>query len=131
MPAKMPAMMMIVMLIIAIVSIFFVQAGVGMHSEVLVEEAAFHGMLENYWSITKSERDAAPTGSQLNQDLVEISKFPSELLRLKLVGIGKILTGIFIALLGILLALIMMPLRLGMILQQNLQQKMQGRQEPQ
>ena len=32
---------------------------------------------------------------------------------LKLVGVGKILTGIFILLLGILLALIMMPVRLA------------------
>ncbi len=45
--------------------------------------------------------------------------YPSELLRLKLVGIGKILTGIFILLLEILMALVMMPMRLGKIIKQK------------
>jgi len=34
-------------------------------------------------------------------------------LRLKLIGVGKILTGIYVLLFGILIALIMMPMRLA------------------
>ena len=51
-----------------------------------------------------------------NNQQVEIANYPSELLRLKLVGVGKILTGIYILLFAILMALIMMPIRLGKII---------------
>ena len=110
---------MIVMLIIIITSVVFAWQGIGMHNRVSVEEAKFHALQTEYFNISKTERDASPTGSELNQQLVEIQNFPSELLRLKLVGVGKILTGIFILLFGILIALMMMPKRLAKILRQN------------
>ncbi len=91
-----------------------------MQSQVTGQEAAFHQLQESYFSISKSERDAAETGSAVNSQLVEIQNFPSELLRLKLVGVGKILTGIYILLFGILIALIMMPSRLGKIIKQHM-----------
>ena len=82
----------------------------------VVQVFEFHALQENYWSIDKTTRDAAVSGSSLNSDLVDIQNYPSELLRLKLVGVGRILTGIYVLLLGILIALIMMPVRLGKII---------------
>ncbi len=84
-----------------------------MHSQVNEQEADFHRLNGQYFTISKAERDEAPAGSALNQQLVKIQNFPSELLRLKLVGVGKILTGIYVLLFGILIALIMMPKRLA------------------
>ncbi|MFP4545938.1 MAG: hypothetical protein ACLFPN_03705, partial [Methanomassiliicoccales archaeon] len=46
-------------------------------------------------------------------ELVEVSNYPSELMRLKLLGLGSILTGIFLSLLTIIVALVMMPGRMG------------------
>lgn len=123
MPAKMPAMMMVVMLLIAVGALFFLIQGVNMHSQVAIEEQQFHQLQEGYWLMSKADRDGAATGSELNQRLVQIMNTPSELLRLKLVGVGKILTGIFVVLLGIMLALVMMPMRLGMIMKQQMQNK--------
>jgi len=98
------------------VSLYFVVSGIGMHAQVNTEEESFHNLQSEYYNISKADRDAAPTGSELNGKLAEIHNFPSELLRLKLVGIGSILTGIYVLLFGILVALIMMPKRFGMVL---------------
>lgn len=103
----------IIMLIIVIASIFFVYQGIQMHSQVEVEEAKFHALQDSYFSNSKAIRDAAESNSDLTKDLVTIANYPSTLLKLKLVGIGKLLTGIFIVLFCILLALIIMPKRLG------------------
>ena len=62
--------------------------------------------------MAKSERDNAHTDSDLARELVQIEQAPSKLLNLKLVGIGKILTGIYVLMFGILIALIMLPYRL-------------------
>lgn len=107
-----PMMMMAALIII---SLIFAGVGVYMHYQVSVEEAKFHSTQSEYWIQDKATRDAAATGSEMSQQLVEMKNYPSELLRLKLVGVGKILTGIYILLLGILVALIMMPMRLGKI----------------
>ncbi len=109
-------MILVVMAVLIVVSIVFAVQGVMMHMKVTTEEAAFHAKQAAYFNQAKSVRDSAETGSALNQQLVEIQQTPSELLRLKLVGVGKILTGIFILLLGILVALMIMPTRLGMII---------------
>ena len=87
-----------------------------MHSKVNTEEADLHEAQDKYFSLDKATRDSAPTDSELNNQLVEIKNYPSELLKLKLVGVGKILTGIYVLLFGILIALIMMPIRLGKML---------------
>ena len=108
--------MMVVMGLLFVVSLFYAVQGVNMHMKIDAEEAKFHELQDGYFSLAKSERDSAGTGSALNADLVEISQYPSELLRLKLVGVGKILTGIYVLLFGILMALIMMPVRLGALI---------------
>lgn len=113
--------MMIVMMIIVIIGIVFAWQGISMHSQVSVEEAKFHALQTGYFTISKADRDAAPTGSDLNKQLAQIQNYPSELLRLKLVGVGKILTGIFALLFAILMALMGMPIRLGRMLKENKQ----------
>jgi hypothetical protein len=105
--------MMILMMLIMLGGIVFAAQGVMMHMQVDTEEATFHQLQNDYFMQAKSIRDSAETGSQLNKDLVAIVNYPSELMQLKLIGVGKILTGIFVLLFGILIALIMMPVRLG------------------
>ncbi|MFQ5540982.1 MAG: hypothetical protein ACE5F4_01930 [Candidatus Paceibacteria bacterium] len=107
---------MLVMMLIILGGLFFAYSGFSMHRQVVVDEAVFHQNLENYFIISKAERDGAATGSALNAQLVEIQKAPSDLLRLKLVGVGNILVGIFFLLFGILIALMMMPVRLAKII---------------
>lgn len=110
---------MIAMLLLIIASIFFAYQGVSMHKQVVVEEAKFHALQDSYFSQSKAIRDAAESNSELTKDLVAISNYPSTLLELKLVGVGKILTGIFIVLFCILIALISMPRKLGAIILQS------------
>ena len=110
---------MILMMLIMLVSLIFAVWGVQMHAQINSQEETFHELNSEYWTLSKAEREVAPTGSELNQQLVEIQNFPSELLRLKLVGVGKILTGIYILLFGILIALIMMPVRLAKFMKDN------------
>ncbi len=92
-----------------------------MHQQVSVEEAKFHALQQEYFTMSKVEREAAITGSELNKKLVQIQNYPSELLRLKLVGVGKILTGIFFILLDIAFLLFMMPIRLAKLMKENSQ----------
>jgi len=115
----MKMMMMVMMALIMLVSLVFLMQGVLMHVEVNSVESQFHDLQGKYWSIDKATRDGAATGSSLNKQLVEIKNTPSDLLRLKLVGVGKMLTGIYILLFGILIALIMMPIRLGKMINKS------------
>jgi len=120
-------MMMGMMMIIMLVSIIFAYQGVNMQGKIAGEEQKFHDLQANYWIIDKETRDAAEVGSDLNKQLVDIKNYPSTLLELKLVGVGKILTGIYVLLFGILIALIMMPIRLGKIMggmQERMAEKM-------
>lgn len=110
----MPIIMLL--LILVVISVVFVWQGVGMHKQVITEEAKFHALQDSYFSQSKTIRDGAETGSQLNKDLVQIQQYPSSLMQLKLLGLGKILTGIFISLLAIALLLFMMPIRLGKLI---------------
>lgn len=117
----MPAMLLMLAVIVA--SIVFAVDGFNMHSQVPVEEAKFQALQADYWIVSKAERDSAPTGSELNQQLVEIRNYPSELTRLKLIGVGRILMGIFFLLFAILIALVMMPTRLATIIKKTSQPK--------
>jgi len=110
---------MVMMMVLMLVALFFAGQGVMMHAKVSPEEAKFHALQNEYFTLAKAERESAATGSELNQKLVEIQNYPSILLELKLVGVGKILTGIFVLLLGILVALIMMPKRLAGIIKET------------
>jgi hypothetical protein len=111
--------MMGAMMMLMAVSLFFLIQGSIMHYNVDAEESRFHSLQKEYFTLDKATRESAPTGSELNAQLVEIQNYPSELLKLKLVGVGKILTGIYVLLFGILIALIMMPIRLGKIIKEK------------
>lgn len=106
-------------MVLVLVALVFAGQGVLMHTKVATEEAKFHSLQQEYFILAKAEREGAATGSELNQKLVEIQNYPSTLLELKLVGVGKILTGIFVLLFGILIALVMMPKRLATIIKEN------------
>ena len=110
---------MLILMILVVASLVFVSQGISMHQQVSVEETKFHALQQDYFIMSKVEREAAVTGSQLNQKLVQIQNYPSELLRLKLVGVGKILTGIFVSLLTIVFLLFMMPIRLAKLMKEN------------
>ena len=110
---------LLVVLIVTIAGIAYLLSGVGMHQQVAVEEAKFNALQADYWTLSKADRDAAATGSELNQELVQLQQYPSQLLELKLVGIGKILTGIFALLFVIGIFLFMMPIRLAMMMKKQ------------
>lgn len=111
---------MIVMILLMLISLIFAYQGLSMHLRVPAEEAKFHELQTNYFNNnTKAQRDSAPANSGLTQQLAQIQNYPSSLLELKLVGVGRILSGIFVLLFGILIALIMMPVRLGKIIKGN------------
>lgn len=112
--------MMFVMMVIVATAATFVYQGVSKQNQVAETEATFHALqtdlLTNY---TKADRDNADTGSELAQKQADAANYPSTLLELKLVGVGKILTGIAFLLAGILMSLIIMPVRLGRIIKNN------------
>lgn len=113
--------MMVPLLIFAalvIASISFAWQGVSLHGRVAGEEAKFHALQQEYFIVNKAEREAAPTGSAVNQQLVDIQNYPSTLLELKLVGVGKILTGIYFTLIAIAFLLFMMPVRLATLIKE-------------
>lgn len=110
---------MFILMVLTIASIVFVLQGTGMHSQVRIEEVKFNQLQESYFLQSKAVRDAAETNSQLNQDLARIQQYPSQLMQLKLVGLGKILTGIFLSLLAIVFILFMMPIRLAKMLKKE------------
>lgn len=101
-----------IMLILVVSATYFAYQGFAMHQQVAVEEQAFHDLQAEYFILSKTERESAVTGSELNQKLVKIVNAPSSLMHLKLVGVGRILVGIFILLFGILIALVSMPIRM-------------------
>lgn len=109
---------LLVLAVLVIASISFASNGIGLQGQVEGEEAKFHALQNEYFSQSKQVRDSAESGSALNQQLAQIQNYPSELLRLKLVGVGKILTGIYLALLAIAFLLFMMPIRLGKLLRE-------------
>lgn len=117
----MKSMIMPLLILAALIltSISFSFQGVGLQGQVAGEEARFHALQSEYFNVSKQVRDAAESGSALNQQLAQIQNYPSELLRLKLVGVGKILTGIYFTLLAIALLLFMMPFRLGKLLKES------------
>lgn len=106
----------LLMLILIIVAAIYVGQGIAMHQSVSSMKVEYHRDLHQYYSQSKSVRDAAPTDSELANQLVRIQQTPSQLMELKLVGVGKILTGIAALLLGILLALVSLPMRLQAVM---------------
>ncbi len=117
----MKSMMAPLLILMALIvgSVVYVSQGIAMHQRVAVEEAKFHALQNTYFTISKIDRDAAPTGSELNQQLVQVQNYPSELLRLKLVGVGRFRTATWLTLVAIAFLLFMMPLRLGKMMMVN------------
>lgn len=120
----MKSMMMplLILAILVIGGISYAWQGIALQNRVAGEEAKFHALQQEYFIINKVEREAAATGSELQQKFVDIQNYPSSLLELKLVGVGRILAGIFAALLAILLVLFMMPIRLAKLMKASKQQ---------
>jgi hypothetical protein len=110
---------LLVVMISVVSGFYFLFQGVSMHNQVSIEEARFHMLQSEYFILSKSDRESAPTGSELNKKLIEIQNYPSELLRLKLVGLGKILTGVFAMLFTIAIFLFMMPIRLAQMINKD------------
>ena len=54
-------MPMLILLILVIASVIFVWKGVGMHQQVSVEEVKFHALQQDYFIMSKVEREAAVT----------------------------------------------------------------------
>jgi amino acid transporter len=106
-----PTLILLIILIAG--GLFFVAQGMIMHMNVADQDAALQQVQNAYFNVSKQERDNAPTGTVLNQQLVDIKNAPISLDSLKLVGLGKILTGIFLILLAILIAIITAPQRLA------------------
>ena len=122
--------MAIGLIVIAVgVGLGYVIWGIIMQSLAASNEGLFNDEIANYFIIDKETRDSAATGSKLNRDLVQIQQRPSMLIYLKLVGMGRILTGIFASLIAILIALLVMPARLGekMAEMQKKMMEMQGK----
>lgn len=80
-----------------------------MHGRASVEQAKFHELQTEYYSVALEDREAAGSNSPLSQKLVTIQNYPSELQRLEMVGIGRMLTGIFVLLFGVMVVLVVRP----------------------
>jgi len=80
------------------------------------EFSVFSPLQQEYWSIDKATRDAAPAGSDLANQLAAIKQFGPKLMTFKLIGIGSVLVGIWISLFVIAQRLGMMPERLAKIM---------------
>jgi len=102
----------IFIVIFALLSFYFIGQGVYMHSQVNELERELNSAQDNYFIQSKAVRDSAESGSNLNAYLVQIEQLPSELSKLKLIGLGKMIMGVYVLLFGILIALVMLPERM-------------------
>jgi hypothetical protein len=99
------------------IATLFVLLGIILHITTWIQEfTVFAPLQEEYWTVDKVIRDAAPAGSELANQLADIQKFGPRLMTFKLVGIGSILVGIWMALFVIAQRLGMMPMRLAKIM---------------
>lgn len=78
-----------------------------------LEFRQFVPLLDQLAGLPKEVADNAPLGSEISNWKIEAAKFPPKLMTLKLVGVGSILTGIFLLLFVITQGLRVMPIRLG------------------
>lgn len=96
---------------------FFVLAGIILHITAWIQEfTVFQPLVQDYWSVDKATRDAATSGSELANQLAEIQSFPAKLMTFKLVGVGSVLTGIWISLFVIAKRIGMLPVRLASLI---------------
>ncbi len=106
---KMHPIFILFMIVIIAGGAFFMIQGMNLHEEAAKEGEKFYALQAEYYTQSKEARDAAPAGSELSQKLAAIQNAPSELMRLELAGLGKMLIGIGALLLGILIALVALP----------------------
>ncbi len=112
------------MKMLEIIALLLLLLGVALQSNAFrLEFTEFTPILEELMPIQKPIVDEAEPGSHLTLLKTEAAKFPPKLMTFKLVGIGAILTGIWILLFGIIQALKEMPIRAKMFLKQM---KMKG-----
>ena len=103
---------------VILLAFLFLLVGIVLHVTAFsLEFGKFAPLLDDYYGQhSKAERDSAAAGSELALEQAEITKFPPKLMTFKLVGMGSILTGIFLLLFIIIQALKIMPIRLGSII---------------
>ncbi len=98
---------------VVLLAFLFLIVGIVFHvTAFTLEFKSFVPLLNDVAGLPKAEVDNAPVGSDLSLKKIEIAKFPPKLMTLKLVGVGSILTGIFLLLFVIIQALKIMPVRL-------------------
>ena len=108
------------MALLVLLAAYFLYVGTSMHREVATQEAAFHAVQTDYFVHNdKATRDAAPVDSTLARQHAVLKNTPSELMYLKLVWVGKMLTAIAFLLFGIMIALFVMPMRLGILINKH------------
>jgi len=107
------------MKMLEIIALLLLLLGVALQSNAFrLEFTEFTPILDELIPIQKPLVDEAESGSRLAILKTEAAKFPPKLMTFKLVGIGAILTGIWILLFGIIQALKDMPIRAKMFLKQ-------------
>ena len=103
-----------------LVSFIFLIIGMTLQLTAFHQEfTEFAPMLDQIAGLPKAQLDTAPVGSEISNLKIEVAKFPPKLMTFKLVGMGNILTGIFILLFVIIQALKMMPIRLAGVIQKK------------
>ena len=107
--------------VVMLVSFLFLLGGIVLQvTAFTLEFTQFAPMLDDHFGEhTKIERDSAAAGSALAIQQAEIAKFPPKLMTFKLVGVGSILTGIFLLLFVIVQALKIMPIRLARVIKKS------------
>jgi hypothetical protein len=105
------------MRMLEIIAFLLLLTGITLQSNAFrLEFTEFAPLLDELMPIQAPLIDEADPGSRLAMLKTEAAKFPPKLMTFKLVGIGSILTGIWILLFGIIQALKEMPPRAKMFL---------------
>jgi beta-lactamase regulating signal transducer with metallopeptidase domain len=106
--------------ILILIAMIFLLTGIVLQSTAFnLEFNEFTPILEELKPLQKSVVDTADPASRVAMLKTEAAKFPPKLLTFKLVGVGAILTGIWIVLFVILQALKTMPLRLAKVIAES------------
>ena len=119
-PVQVAAQMKQIKLMLLVGGLFVTVGYLLVGSALFFELTQFHPLLDEFFA-TQTNHSLAGGGPErtsaaLNAQLATIHQWPSTLLWLKLGGIAHILTGIFIV-----RALSMMPVRLGSLMQENME----------
>ena len=125
-PVQVAAQMKQIKLMLLVGGLFVTVGYLLVGSALFFELTRFHPLLDGFFA-AQTQHSLAGGGPDraglvaLNAQLATIHQWPSTLLWLKLGGIAHILTGIFVVLAAIVRALSMMPVRLGSLMQENME----------